>query len=63
MTQDEIQAKEAAIVADLSNPKLTYYHVAANHSISLTTVIALAKKHGKTRPRGRKKTFDFAGSK
>ena len=55
MTKEKKQALEAAIVADLCNPRLTYLHVAYMHKVGYATVVALSKKHSLTRTRGRKK--------
>jgi hypothetical protein len=56
MTKEQKRASEAAIVADLANPRLTYLHIAYTHKVGYATVVAVSKKHSLTRTRGRKKS-------
>jgi hypothetical protein len=51
LTKQEV---DAAIVADLINPLIRYSDISSKYRVAVARIIALAKAHGLTRPRGRK---------
>lgn len=54
MTNEQKDALEAAILADLRNPELLYVEIAVRQKAGLNRICNLAKKHGLTRKRGLK---------
>ena len=52
----EKKALDAAIVAELRDPSITYTQVAVHFGVGLNRVLALSKQNNLTRPRGRRAT-------
>ncbi len=52
MTKEEKEALDAAIIADLRNPKLLHVEIAIRNKVGLSRVGALAVANGLRRKRG-----------
>lgn len=54
MTKEKKETLDAAILADLRNPKLLHVEIALRNKVGLNRIAALATKHGLNRKRGPK---------